>query len=156
MTLEYSYWSGKTLCFPIHIRKANQMLLAFTWKDSSTPLQPCFRVVLNLLLCRSMGPWSSRHIALHEIILYKSSANFCCRKSNRKYLRLCRPYFLGGSDSIEPTCNMGDLGLIPWLGRFPGGGYGNPLQYSCLVNPMDREDWQVQSIRLQNQTWLSD
>ena len=39
------------------------------------------------------------------------------------------------SDSKESTCNAGDLGLIPGLGRSPGGGHGNPLQYSCLENP---------------------
>ena len=45
--------------------------------------------------------------------------------------------FLGGSDGKGSTCNAGDLGLIPGLGRSPGGGNGNPLQYSCLENPMD-------------------
>ena len=35
----------------------------------------------------------------------------------------------------ESTCNVGDLGLIPGLGRSPGGGHDNPLQYSCLENP---------------------
>ena len=47
-------------------------------------------------------------------------------------------YFLGspgGSDSKESTCNAGDLDLIPELGRSPGGGHCNPLQYSCLENP---------------------
>ena len=42
--------------------------------------------------------------------------------------------------------NAGDIrdaGLIPGLGRSPGGGHGNPLQYSCLENPMDREAWQA-------------
>ena len=43
--------------------------------------------------------------------------------------------FPGGSDGIESTCNVGDLGSIPGLGRSPGGGHGNPLQYSCLENP---------------------
>ena len=42
--------------------------------------------------------------------------------------------FRGGSDSKEITCNAEDLGLIPGLGRSPGGGHGNPLQYSCLEN----------------------
>ena len=42
--------------------------------------------------------------------------------------------FPGGSDD-EFTCNVGDLGLIPGLGRSPGEGYGNPLQYSCLEDP---------------------
>ena len=40
-----------------------------------------------------------------------------------------------GSDGKESTCNMGDLGSIPGLERFPGGGHGNPLYYSCLENP---------------------
>ena len=38
------------------------------------------------------------------------------------------------------SIDAGDLGLIPRLGRFPGRGHGNPLQYSCLENPMDREE----------------
>ena len=52
--------------------------------------------------------------------------------------RLPTPVFLGfpgGSDGKESACNAGDLGLILGLGRSPGGGYGNPLQYSCLENP---------------------
>ena len=43
--------------------------------------------------------------------------------------------FPGGSDRKESACNAGDLGSIPRLGRSPGGGHGNPLQYSCLKNP---------------------
>ena len=49
--------------------------------------------------------------------------------------------FLGGSDGKESPCNAGDLGLILGLGRSPGGGNGNPLQYSCLENSMDRGAW---------------
>ena len=45
--------------------------------------------------------------------------------------------------SKESTCNAGDLDLIPGLGRSPGEGNGNPLQYSCLGNPMDRGAWQA-------------
>ena len=41
----------------------------------------------------------------------------------------------------ESACTVGDLGSIPRLGRSPGRGHGNPLQYSCLENPMDRGDW---------------
>ena len=43
--------------------------------------------------------------------------------------------FPSGSDGKESACDEGDPGLIPGLGRSPGGGYGNPLQYSCLENP---------------------
>ena len=45
--------------------------------------------------------------------------------------------FPGGSAGKEPSSNAGDLGLIPGLGRSPGEGNGNPLQYSCLENSMD-------------------
>ena len=51
--------------------------------------------------------------------------------------------FPGGSDGKESACSAGDLGLIPGLGRSHGRGYGNPLQYSCLENPMDRGAWQA-------------
>ena len=43
--------------------------------------------------------------------------------------------FPGGSVDKESTCNAGNLGLIPGLGRFPEAGHGSPLQYSCLENP---------------------
>ena len=46
--------------------------------------------------------------------------------------------FHGGSDSKVSACNAGDTGLTPGLGRSPGEGNGNPLQYSCLENLMDR------------------
>ena len=49
--------------------------------------------------------------------------------------------FPGGSDNKESTCNAGDLGLIPGWGRSPGKGNGNPLQYSCVENPMDGGAW---------------
>ena len=48
---------------------------------------------------------------------------------------LCWECFPGGSDGKESACNAGDLGSIPGLGRSPGGGHGNPLQYSWLENP---------------------
>ena len=50
-------------------------------------------------------------------------------------------FTLGGSDSKEPACNAGDLSSIPGSGRSPGGGHGNPLQYSYLENSMDRGAW---------------
>ena len=49
--------------------------------------------------------------------------------------------FPGGSEVKASACNAGDLGSIPGLGRSPGEGNDNPLQYSCLENPMDRGAW---------------
>ena len=54
---------------------------------------------------------------------------------------MVRPGFPGGSEVNASACNAGDLGSIPGLGRSPGEGNGNPLQYSCLENPMDRGAW---------------
>ena len=43
----------------------------------------------------------------------------------------------------SPPANTGDAGLIPEMGRSPGGGHGNPLQCSCMENPLDRGAWQA-------------
>ena len=51
------------------------------------------------------------------------------------------PGLPGWLSGRECACNAGDPGLIPGSGRSPGGGHGNPLQYSCLENPMDRGAW---------------
>ena len=50
-------------------------------------------------------------------------------------------YDVGGSDGKESACNVGNLCSIPGSGRSPGGRHGNPLQYSCLENAMDRGAW---------------
>ena len=49
--------------------------------------------------------------------------------------------FPGGSEVKGSACSVGDLGLIPESGRSPGEENGNPLQYSCLENPMDGGAW---------------
>ena len=51
--------------------------------------------------------------------------------------------FPGGSDGKDSPCNAGDPGSIPGSGRFSGEGNGNPLQYSCLENSVDRGAWQA-------------
>ena len=66
--------------------------------------------------------------------------------------------FPGGSDGKESTCNVGDLGSTPGLGRSPEGGHGNPLQYSCLENPHGQRSlasyspWGSQRVR---QNWAT-
>ena len=67
---------------------------------------------------------------------------------------LYNPY---SSDDKESACNAGDLGLIPRSGRSPGEGNGNPLQYSCRENPMDRGAWWATVYGVtKSQTRLSD
>ena len=65
--------------------------------------------------------------------------------------------FPGGSEDKASACNAGDLGSIPGSGKSPGEENGNPLQYSCLGNPMDRGTWwaTVHGIT-KSQTRLSD
>ena len=71
---------------------------------------------------------------LHEI-----SQNFAALGSS-DYTSKCVPWWLSGKES---ACSAGDVGLIPGSGRPPGGGPDNPLQYSCLENPMDRGAWKA-------------
>ena len=70
-------------------------------------------------------------MATHSSILAPAK-----KRGSKKYLD-----FPGGSDGKASACNVGDLGSIPGPERSPGEGNGNPLQYSCLENPMDRGAW---------------
>ena len=72
---------------------------------------------------------------------------FCCYSVTQSCPTLCDsmdcsvpglPVHCQLPEFTESACNTGDLGLIPGLRRSPGEGNGNPLQYSCLENPMDR------------------
>ena len=70
---------------------------------------------------------------------------------------LCTTMFPGGSGVKNALANAGAVSLIPGSGRSPGGGNGNPFQYSCLGNPMDRGAWgaTVHGVA-KSQTQLSD
>ena len=63
--------------------------------------------------------------------------------------------FPGGSDGKESACNVGDLGLIPVLGRSLRGGHGNPLWYSCLENPQEQSSLSGYSLWGCKETQLS-
>ena len=73
------------------------------------------------------------------------SVNFANIMIMRKF-ECCQNYLLQWFSSKESTCNAGtreDMCSIPGSGRYLGGGHGNPLQYSCLKNPMDSDTWQA-------------
>ena len=80
---------------------------------------------------------SQRSEAESEMVKMENSKH----KTFKVEISNCLRGFPGGSDGKESACRAGDLGLIPGSGRFLGGGNGNPLQYSCLKNPMDRIAW---------------
>ena len=70
----------------------------------------------------------------------KITADGDCSHEIKRHLLL---RLSGGSDGKASAYNVGDLGSIPGLGRSPGEGNGNPLQYSCLENPMDGGAWKA-------------
>ena len=95
-----------------------------------------------------MSRFQSLHIPsllkdkLHGHQLASTTKNECRGLSDMLSLQYMG--FPGGSSSKESACNAGDagdMGLIPGLGRSPGGGRDNSLQYSCLENPSDRGVW---------------
>ena len=86
----------------------------------------CFRIVLDLQRVSACGDSVSSMVTILHYCVYQSQL----------------PY---GSDSKESTCNAGHPGSIPRSGRSAGEGNGNPLQYSCLENPMNGGAWRAQS-----------
>ena len=76
----------------------------------------------------------------------KTRKNRLARFSLLSFLE-CQWGVPGGSDGKESACNAGDLGSAPGLGRSPGEGKGNPLQYSCLENSiMDYSPWSCKEL----------
>ena len=90
----------------------------------------------NLLFPTSISPLPPKSCWFSNYFLKRGG-------SFRYYFKILLLYFgfSGDSDGKESACNAGDLSLSSGLGRFPGGGNGNPLQYSCLENSMDRGVW---------------
>ena len=70
--------------------------------------------------------------------MYQRASDF-----NGSRIEVGLPWWLSGKESACSAGTTGDAVLIPGSGRSLGGGYGNPLQYSCLENPMDRGAWQA-------------
>ena len=104
---------------------------------NQTPSHTHFLSLLLLLLI--LPPPSPLPISIHMPTLNLSLGNFP-----------------GGSDCKASTRNAGDLGSIPGSGRSPGEGNSNPLQYSCLENPMDGGAWSIVHEVTKSRTQLSD
>ena len=107
---------------------------------------------------RSFSPHGAWNLAWWHLELFLFSSVEALQKGPKSYPSgFYGGCFPGGSEDKASPCNAGDWGSIPGLGRSPGEGNGNPLQYSCLENPMDRGAWwaTVHGVA-KNQTWLSD
>ena len=104
-------------------------------------ISPCY----SLKLCIQMDLSSFSPLAFTSLLF-----SAICKASSDNHFAFLHFFFLGivmitdfpiGSDGKASVYNAGDLGSIPGLGRSPGGGNGNPLQYSCLENPMEGGAW---------------
>ena len=82
------------------------------------------------------GPSGKLQYSLLNVVYLRSQINLVAKETSVLCIKKGLPWWL----SIESTYNAGDMGSIPGLGRSPGKGNGNPLQYSCLGNPIDRGD----------------
>ena len=108
---------------------------------------------ISIFLCRSQGIWNrgficglaaSRGVSKDFLLEVSADSKMFFPWNQRIVLRLFLDSgFPGGSGVKNPPASAGDLGLIPESGRSPGGVNGNPLQYSCWDNPVDRGAWQV-------------
>jgi len=122
-------------------------LLAQTWTSSSECSFRFSCMIFSLVLIESttdclLSSLLGISTIWLEIYLIMHLAN---------YLRTSHS---SGSDGKESVCDAGNPGLIPGSGRSSGKGNGNPLQYSCLENSMDREAWQATVLEVaKNQTW---
>ena len=120
------------LCTCVHDRDRGGRKAEKGREGQSSLLLPC-QNTQNLWMC-----------------LFKAMTNVCTPVTSYSGAS----HWLSGEES---TCNAGDVGSIPGSGRSPGRGHGNPLQYSCLGNPMDRGDWwaTVRAVT-HSWTWLRD
>ena len=98
------------------------------------------QLIYNVVLVSSIQQSHSDIYCIYAYILYNTTGPCCLFIL---YIVVCIWGFPGSSGGKESTCNAGSLGSIPGSRRSPGGGHGNPLQYSCLENPMDRGAWRA-------------
>ena len=111
----------------------------FFWNPLVFSMIQCMLAIWSLVPLPFLNPaWTSG----------SSQFTYCWSLACRIWALLESPWgiwnlgFPGGLAGNKSAYNVGDLGLIPGLGRSPGEGNGNPLQYSCPENPMDRGAWQ--------------
>ena len=143
------------LCCFLHLECSSFLQL-----KTSLPLDGGSNVILSvnhcltILLKAAVFP-QHIHILAFSVCLSLPITVLCFAEKKKK-LYSATLGFSGGSMVKNPPANAEDMGLIPGLGRSPGVGNGNPLQYSCLTNPMGRGAlWATVHRVAKSRTWLS-
>ena len=113
----------------LQVRILEWVAISF-FRNSSWPRNQSW---VSCIAGRLFTDWAMREAPL-QLLFPLNFFFFCSACLNFKLLI----GFLGGSDGKESACNAGNLSSIPGLGRSPGGGHGNPLQYACLENPHEQ------------------
>ena len=93
--------------------------------------------------CPLLGKGETSSLVLQMVTKGKMGGGINWKTEWHIHTSLYNIGFPGSSDSKESACKAGDPGSISGLGRSPGGVHGNPLQYSCLENSMDRGSWRA-------------
>ena len=143
-------WKSSQIKLPLrHCLKIRLQGTSFTQRNDLRLRRNCCCLVAQSTLCNPMDCSVPGFLVLPYLLeLLKLIAIELVVSSN--HLILCHPILLlpsifcsfpGDPGGKESACNTGDPGSAPGLGRSPGEGNGNPLQYSCLENPMDRGAW---------------
>ena len=128
------------LCFP---RALNSGVLLYTsnlhWPSLLHMVIYIFSMLFFIILPSPSLTESTKVCSLHLCLLGYPA----CRMISTIFLNSIYIFtnigFLGNSNSKESASHAGDMGLIPWSGRYPGEGHGNPFQYSCLKTPRTEE-----------------
>ena len=134
---------------------AHQTPLSVRFSRQEYPLKSSF-----LYWCVTLWASLVAQLVKNLSAMWETQLDSWVRKIPWRRDRLPTPVFLGfpgGSAGMKSTCNVGDLGLIPGLGRYSGEGNSHPLQYSCLKDPMDKGAWWATVYGVtKSQTRLSD
>ena len=102
-----------------------------------------YHILMQIFLCLLIYALVTEHLLYSmNCFIFNPSPSFLLRNSWYTSLYKLKG-FPGSPDGKESACNVGDLASVPGLRRSSGGAHGNPLQYSCLENPMDKGAWRA-------------
>ena len=161
MAKEARIYNGEKKASSKNNVKKNGQLFWHPKESNWTFFSYCAKINSNELKTEmwDLKPKTSRrkHRQYYQYVFWSASSGKR-NKSHSKQIGLDQTHgFLGGSGGRESSCSAGDPDSILGLGKSPGEGNGNPLQYSCLENSMNRGAWKATVHGVTKlQTWLSD